>query len=41
VARGGDVQQLGREMQRVFARICRVDTARALAATQEAGHPKQ
>jgi type VI secretion system protein VasJ len=41
VARGGDVQQLGRDMQRVFARICRVDTARALAATQEAGHPKQ
>ena len=41
VARGGDVQQLGRDMQRVFARICRVDTARALAATQDAGHPKQ
>jgi type VI secretion system protein VasJ len=41
VARGGDVQQLGREMQRVFARICRVDTARALAATQEIGHLTQ
>jgi type VI secretion system protein VasJ len=38
--RGGDVQQIGRDMQRVFARICRVDTARALAAAQEVGHPK-
>jgi type VI secretion system protein VasJ len=38
--RGGDVQQLGRDMQRVFARICRVDTARALAAAQEVGHTK-
>jgi type VI secretion system protein VasJ len=38
--RGGDLQQIGRDMQRVFARICRVDTARALAAAQEVGHPK-
>jgi type VI secretion system protein VasJ len=38
--RGGDVQQIGRDMQRVFARICRVDSTRALAAAQEAGHPK-
>ena len=38
--RGGDVQQIGRDLQRVFARICRVDTARALATTQEVGHPK-
>src|SRR4029450_3535326 len=35
--RGGDVQQIGRDMQRVFARICRVDSTRALAAAQEAG----
>ena len=41
VPRGGDVQQFGRDIQRVFARICRVDTARALAATQETGHPNQ
>jgi type VI secretion system protein VasJ len=38
--RGADVQQVGRDMQRVFARICRVDTTRALAAAQEVGHPK-
>jgi len=38
--RGGDVQQIGRDLQRVFARICRVDTARALATAQEVGHPR-
>jgi type VI secretion system protein VasJ len=38
--RGVDVQQIGRDMQRVFARICRVDTTRALSAAQEVGHPK-
>lgn len=38
--RGGDVQQIGHDLQRVFARICRVDTARALATAQEVGHPK-
>jgi type VI secretion system protein VasJ len=39
-SRGVDPQQTARDMQRVFARICRVDTARALAAAQEVGHPK-
>ena len=39
MGRGADVQQISREMQRVFAKICRVDTTRALAAAQEAGHP--
>ena len=36
-ARGGAAQEIGREMHRVFARMCRVDTTRALAAAQEAG----
>ena len=36
-ARGDAAQEIGREMQRVFARMCRVDTTRALAAAQEAG----
>lgn len=39
-SRGADPHQTARDMQRVFSRICRVDTARALAAAQEVGHPK-
>ena len=33
--RGGDAPQLGRELERAFARLCRVDASRALAVAQE------
>jgi type VI secretion system protein VasJ len=36
---GADAEQLGREMERVFGRICRVDTMRALATAQEGRRP--
>jgi len=36
---GAEAEQLGREMERVFGRICRVDTMRALATAQEGRRP--
>jgi len=37
--RGAEAEQLGREMESVFGRICRVDTMRALATAQEGRRP--
>ena len=37
--RGAEAEQLGREMEGVFGRICRVDTMRALATAQEGRSP--
>ena len=37
--RGPEADQLGREMESVFGKICRVDTSRALATAQEARRP--
>jgi len=36
---GAEAEQLGREMEGVFGRICRVDTMRALATAQEGRRP--
>jgi len=36
---GTEAEQLGREMEGVFGRICRVDTMRALATAQEGRRP--
>jgi type VI secretion system protein VasJ len=36
---GPEADKLGREMESVFGRICRVDTSRALATAQEARRP--
>jgi type VI secretion system protein VasJ len=37
--RGPEAEQVGREMENVFGRICRVDTMRALATAQEGRSP--